>query len=318
MTTTVHDDPEAFSTDVLERVNARDPELVVALASGGHDSAAMLVRAAELGCVDLVCHCNTGIGIEQSRKYVRETAAAVGAKYIEVLPPEGERFADIVFGDGHPGARWVVHQRVRQRLKGKAKDIVSASFDGEVVFLTGVRRAESDRRWDELPAVGLEVSDRRGYVWANPCSSWLGTDVATKLSECEIPRNPVRDVLGHSGECLCGCFDSFLNLGAIARVDPTIAHGLVWFMTHLAAWYDSQDEPPWPRQYLVWGHGGLQERELRALFDEPLHDPDDFKDGEDTSVDEDQLTLGMCSSCAQPTPYDRKPAITDGGDGADD
>jgi 3'-phosphoadenosine 5'-phosphosulfate sulfotransferase (PAPS reductase)/FAD synthetase len=315
--TTVSNDPQAFAGRVAEQVAERDCGVVVALCSGGHDSTAMLLRMADAGVVDVVAHCNTGTGIPQTREYVMKRAADAAVPYIEGLPPEGDRFADIVFDAGFPGDNKFAHQPVRERLKGRVRDKIVSGFDGEVVFLTGVRRHESDARWNERSASGIELSDRDGreYVWVNPCTAYLGTDVNDELDCHDCPRNEVRDVLGSSGECLCASFGSLWGLKGILEFSVERALSIVTLMGMLSRWYEEQDQQPFPKQYLVWGHGGLKDRVLRQLVGGELDDPADFppfacphcdaefddrRDREAHVVqehDDDQATLSMCHSC---------------------
>lgn len=319
--------PQDFADQVAAAIAKHNPAVTVALVSGGHDSAGAIFASEAAGAdIDIVAHANTGIGVEASREYVRDLAAQLGSAYIEGLPPEGDRIADIIMGkadrdddrgSGWPGANPKSHGPTRERLKGRFKDKVQQSFEGTVVFITGVRRAESDTRWESLDPVGIDVSGRAGkrdYVWANPLTHHTKSDVNDVLNQHDVDRNPVRDYLGYSGECLCFAFESFLSFGDIAFVDPNMAHAMWWLMIHVNAWWCSfpEDDKPWPRQYLVPGHGGLKDRELRWILDGPLQDPADFRDSE-PEPDDGQTTFPSCGGCVRHDPDDREAVVPDGG-----
>jgi len=147
------------------------------------------------------------------------------------------------------------------------------------------------------------------------------------LNRHDYPRNEARDVLGHSGECGCESFGSLRRLREYVQVSREFAICIVALMDLVARWYVEQDEKPWPRQYLVWGHGGLNDRELKELLDGPMQDPSDFpphgcqycdaefeeiseRDAHETRKHDDGQTafddFPACSSCSAP-------AVPDGG-----
>lgn len=323
----VADNPEAFTERVAEAIEKHDPSVRVALVSGGHDSAAVVLASIAAGIpVDLIAHANTGIGIEASREYVRYIAAQTGTPYVEGLPPEGDRIADIIMGkenreddngSGNPGSNPQSHGPTRERLKGRFKDKLHQSFDGTVVFITGVRRAESNVRWESLNPTGIDVSGRKGhdYIWANPITNYTGRDVRDTLQKHDIEPNPVRDFLGYSGECLCFAFESFLSLGKVYTVAPETVLCIYWLMRFVNAWWEAfpEDEKPWPRQYLIPGHGGLKDREKKFLLDGPLQDSADFRDADDTDTDDNQTTFPECGGCVRVDSTEREAVIPDAG-----
>ena len=78
----------ARSLDILERVEARfKPDRVIALFSGGHDSLCATHLASRFRRFDGVAHINTGIGVEETREFVRTTCARYGWPLRELTPP---------------------------------------------------------------------------------------------------------------------------------------------------------------------------------------------------------------------------------------
>lgn len=46
----------------------------------------------------------------------------------------------------------------------------------------------------------------RSKIWANPIYNWTADYCDKYMKEHQIPRNPVKDKMCISGECLCGAF----------------------------------------------------------------------------------------------------------------
>ncbi len=179
------------------------PSHVFALFSGGHDSLVNTYITAQQPRFSGVIHCNTGIGIEETRVFVRDTCAAHGWPLIERLPPRVS-YEQIVQRLGMPGGP-EKHQITYHRLKNEAiKDIVAESKTGRydrIVLSTGIRKQESTRRMLLHP----EPIRREGSrVWVNPILGWSAFDVNQAIEDWGLRRNRVVDLLHRSGECLCG------------------------------------------------------------------------------------------------------------------
>lgn len=239
---------------------------VASLTSGGNDSytVARLFREELTHMV----HANTGTGIEATREHVRDTAAAWGLPLLEVRPPEGQGYRELVLGEvtarsratgervrvwpgGFPGPAG--HPLMYQRLKERALDRVphelgiSRSRTRRVVFIAGRRRAESAARAD------VPHHEAQGTViWASPITVWHKADLRTyRLMVGDVPVNPVAQVLGMSGECGCLAnakpgerarwFEAFPN-------DPFLIEVLE--LERLLADRSDVDD-----RYKTWGHG---------------------------------------------------------------
>jgi 3'-phosphoadenosine 5'-phosphosulfate sulfotransferase (PAPS reductase)/FAD synthetase len=188
------------------------------LLSGGNDSytVAHLFRDQATHIV----HANTGTGMEATREHVRGTAKAWGLPLLEVHPKPGEGYDDIVRGNvyarskatgelvqawpgGFPGP--AAHQVMYIRLKERGLETVphllgvSGSRTDRIVYVSGRRRAESERRKN------VPHHERKGTViWSSPIAVWHKADLRTyRLMVGDVPVNPVAERLGMSGECGC-------------------------------------------------------------------------------------------------------------------
>lgn len=177
---------------------------VVALFSGGNDSTTLVHLFRDQ--VDYAAHANTGIGIEETREFVRNTCEEWGIELLErKAPREVDRYRALVLEGGFPGP--AMHFKMYARLKERAlreirRELVSNPRRERVVFLAGRRRSESARR-ATVPAAERDGST----VWVSPLVDWTKLDLNTyRLMVGDVPRNPASDLIHMSGECLCGAF----------------------------------------------------------------------------------------------------------------
>ncbi|GGM78323.1 hypothetical protein GCM10012275_56220 [Longimycelium tulufanense] len=219
------------------------------LFSGGNDSTVLthLMRQRATHAI----HANTGIGIEQTRQFVRDTCRAWGLPLIEKRPPTGSRYRDLVLDQGFPGPahHFKMYQRLKERgLRQARAELVDNGRRQRVVFLAGRRREESRRR-QEIP-----LHEREGSViWASPLALWTKVDLNTYRRMFEVPTNPVADLLHMSGECLCGAFAKPGELDEIRFWFPDVAAEI----ENLAAEARQSGVPP---ERCRWGWGASRNR----------------------------------------------------------
>lgn len=214
---------------------------IVILFSGGDDSTAVAHLFRERATH--IAHANTGIGIEQTRQFVRDTAAAWGLPLLEKHPRPGETYADLVLGRcvartgpkagavvwrGFPGpsGHWMMYQRLKERaLEQVRNELVASPRRERVIFLAGRRHAESARRSLRFRGGQIVPVERRGsIVWASPILDWTRLDLnAYRRANPGIPRNEVAALLHMSGECLCGAFSHPGELDEISDWFPNVA-----------------------------------------------------------------------------------------------
>lgn len=217
------------------------------LFSGGNDSTVLahLMRHR----ADHAVHCNTTIGIEATRQFVRDTCKTWNLDLIERTAPTSYR--DLVLERGFPGPAH--HFKMYSRLKERALDQVRTELltnrrRERILFIAGRRRAESDRR-KNIPLYEKDGS----AIWASPIAMWTKHDMTMYRAVMErdgdpVPFNPVTDALGMSGECLCGAFAKPDELDRIQAWYPDTAAEIRQLETDVAA---AGHKPP----FCHWGHG---------------------------------------------------------------
>jgi 3'-phosphoadenosine 5'-phosphosulfate sulfotransferase (PAPS reductase)/FAD synthetase len=171
--------------------------------SGGNDSTVMAYVMRKH--LTHLIHADTGVGLQATRQFVEETAAALGLPLLTPTAPRPEdRYSALVRQYGFPGPG--MHTKMYNRLKERAwrearRHLVTDGHHQRMIFVAGRRRNESTRR-AKVPELEREDS----VVWVSPMVLWTKLDLNTYRRMHDIPVNPVYEVLHMSGECLCGCY----------------------------------------------------------------------------------------------------------------
>jgi hypothetical protein len=206
---------------IARAIDEHQPVRKFALLSGGDGSLSASEVAMRLvpGCE--VAHIVTGIGIEKTRLFVRDTCERQGWKLTEIRAKEdcGQDYDEIVRRHGFPGP--AAHSLMYRRLKERAiEDLVRRSKkqrSDRVMFFTGICHDDSQRR---SGYGGAEITRRYAQVWVNHMY-WAGKSaIYHNLVRSGLPRNPVAVELGMSGECGCGAFAEEGELAIWRRADP--------------------------------------------------------------------------------------------------
>lgn len=192
--------------------------------SGGNDSRAVVhwMMNNVPGCRPF--HINTGIGVEATRVYVRETCKAQGWPLTEIRAKEdcGQDYDENVLKHGFPGPdghRYMytlLKERAVYELVKRAK--VGHKRNARVLIAAGARFDESIRR---MGYGGSEVRKIRAQVWANPIYWWSKAERDAYNAASGLPENPIAKALGMSGECGCGAFAHPGELERWRAVDPS-------------------------------------------------------------------------------------------------
>lgn len=216
------------------------------LFSGGNDSTilAHLFRHEASHAI----HANTGIGIEATRRFVRDQCARWGLSLIEKHAPAGSTYEELVIERGFPGPaqHWKMYQRLKERaLYAATAELIGRNYYSKrVVFLAGRRRSESDRR-----ASVPEVERRRSVIWVSPLANWTPLDMNTyRMRYPDCPRNEVADLIHMSGECLCGAFAKPGELDEIGLWFPEVVE-------HIHELEAKARAAGVPEQHCRWGWG---------------------------------------------------------------
>lgn len=203
-----------------QRVNAR-----CVLFSGGDDSTVLahLFR----NYASHAIHANTGIGIEETRQFVRDTCKEWDLPLIEEYAGDWYERWVIEHGFPGPGMHEMVYQRLKERALDAAKrklDRVHRSRTNRVMYIAGRRREESTRR------AGILLHEMDGAtLWVSPFAIWTKADLATYRRVYDCPRNMVSVNIHMSGECLCGCYAHEGELDEIGFFYPHV----VEYIRHL-------------------------------------------------------------------------------------
>jgi 3'-phosphoadenosine 5'-phosphosulfate sulfotransferase (PAPS reductase)/FAD synthetase len=212
------------SRDIIAEALDRYPIVArQALVSGGNDSTVLLHLVQsylDTSPHDAVVHVNTGIGIEETRQYVRDLTAGWNMPLKELHPRDA--YEDLVLGKviartgpnagkrpvwiGFPGppGHQVMYRRLKDEplMRNRAAILGATGRTRKVMYLAGMRWGESDRRFRNAQ----EIDPQGGIVWVSPIVHWTNTQMNEYRRLHGLPRNEVADHLHMSGECLCGAY----------------------------------------------------------------------------------------------------------------
>lgn len=197
---------EIYMQAVYKYIVEEDKKLTATcvLFSGGNDSTTVLYLFKDI--LNYVIHINTGIGIEDTREYVRNTCEKLKLTLKEYKADGENTYEKLVMKYGFPGPaqHFLMYQRLKERSLRIARNEINGkrSYKNRVIFISGKRRDESVRRMSS-PDNGRDGN----IIWVSPMVNWTKADIEMyrKLNP-DIPRNEVSDLIHMSGECLCGAF----------------------------------------------------------------------------------------------------------------
>lgn len=239
----------------------------VALFSGGHDSLASTHYVMEELDGDVVVHIDTGTGIDDNQQFVEDVCEEYGWE-LEIITPN-TTLVDFAKRWGFPkapGHSWIYRYLKEHPLQSFARDCENKPY-----YFTGVRSDESVRRMETVDAEG---SDAGQWFWRAPIADWTDEDVEEYIDEEDLPRNPVVEVLGRSGECFCGAFsDRWSELNTLEEHYPEHAEWIYEIEQEV------QEDIGEDESHCYWATSGLTDEEVEQL-----------KEQEDTPV--------LCSGCS--------------------
>ena len=201
---------------------------VFALFSGGHDSLCATHIASRHPDFRGVIHCNTGIGIPETTKFVSATCEQHGWPLYEYQARERNGlpiYDDMCMRLGMPGGP-MAHSSQYHVLKEEGISTAIREHrvgDAPVALITGIRKQESNRRMRSAIATPFLLDTKKHRLWTNPILEWSALDVNRYIEANQLTRNLVVDLLHRSGECLCGALARPDELKEIAYWFPDVA-----------------------------------------------------------------------------------------------
>ena len=218
------------AAEILEgAIEEYAPAAIVGLFSGGHDSYTVTHFAADLlgGRLTKVAHIDTGIGIPETQQFVVDRCRAHGwplqiYRAMENVNAKGEPdpqdYEKLVTKFGFPGPH--AHGLMYIRLKERALAVIGREYRGRnVMLISGCRREESSRRMGHTE----EVQKRGRRIWVAPFADLDASSCEQYMRDNNLPRNPVKERLCMSGECLCGAYAHKNELNEIEYWYPEVA-----------------------------------------------------------------------------------------------
>lgn len=197
---------------LVERAKAEhEPIRTFCLFSGGNDSMVTAHRCRDH--YDELVWLDTGTALPGVAEFVEEAAEWIG-KPLRVMRHDFDAFRAMVLEItaptqpaplGFPGP--AQHGRAYSRLKERLIErLLRETKEGyprsaRVLSLTGIRRAESQRRSKREP-----ITRKGSMVFVNPLIDWTNEQMRRYREEHDLPESPVAALLHRSGECNCGCF----------------------------------------------------------------------------------------------------------------
>lgn len=237
---------EEIARSILDRaVQTYNPSLIICCYSGGYDSmiATHLVMRWRTNVHVLTAAVDTLISADGWRNYVTDSAHAIGARHFVIADnPELDSWKRDVLERGFVYRRnqhlfyfYWLKQRVFRLLLAKYK----THKTDRVMFVTGVRRAESKERVNTP-----EVSQSGSAVYCNPLVYWSDEECWLYRQAHELPVNPFYDTFGNSGDCLCN-WHNRISLQTVEQHAPKVYEVIKPLHDHCKAHhgYGYQGEP---------------------------------------------------------------------------
>lgn len=203
-----------------DAIQEHNPIKVYVLVSGGNDSTVAAHLATQFGPrVDGIVHINTGIGVEQTREYVRWFAQWLELPLIEKSGPRSYEDLVMEYGFPGPGAHRYMYSWLKERPLREVRREAQGGQNRRVMFITGVRLSESQRRMGHVEFVQRDGN----VVWVAPIRDFDQKDLWAYRQKHQLPNNEVVATLHMSGECLCGAFAKPKELDWISIWYPEVA-----------------------------------------------------------------------------------------------
>ena len=203
--------------------------------SGGHDSLVATHYISSHPLFKGVLHIDTGIGIPETQEYVKQICSDYNwelkiykaAEYINgkgILSPQ--IYENLVDKLGFPGAN--LHNLFYNRLKELPirqfiRENKASKNNPSIALSTGIRWQESWRSPRSKEKIIAQNTVPKSAIFVAPIIDFSEEDICKYIKENNLPRNPVKEALCMSGECLCGAYAKQNELLAIEIHYPEVA-----------------------------------------------------------------------------------------------
>jgi 3'-phosphoadenosine 5'-phosphosulfate sulfotransferase (PAPS reductase)/FAD synthetase len=229
--------PTTDADELITQVRAEhSPVAAVALFSGGHDSTVLAHRCRDH--YDSLAFIDTGTAVPGVREFIVEFAAWL-QKPLHILE-SGDAYRRLVLGlhKQNPPPGWrpygfpgpAGHNRAYNQLKERQLRVLRRQLQeghrrgAKVMYLTGLRRGESQRRKRRMP-----ITFHGAIVFVNPLIDWTNDQMRDYRAEHAIPESEPAALLHRSGECNCGSFAAPGEREMLKALYPD------WFETTIAS-----------------------------------------------------------------------------------
>lgn len=199
------------------------------LTSGGNDSIVPLHIFKNDPRITAAVHIDTGIRVPETEDHVRKTCDLFKLKLLVYRAvenirsdgtPDPQIYEEIVKQYGFPGPsqHMIMYSKLKERQVRRL--VRDHKVDKKrIMLITGVRKSESNRRNRNVK----EIQRDGTQLWVAPVSNWLDSDMAVYRRHFDLPKNPIAENLGMSGECLCGAYAKPGELERIRKFYPETA-----------------------------------------------------------------------------------------------
>lgn len=236
--------PVDRTREVLERAQHQitDHDVVVLAVSGGTDS----IVAADLMCrigpeygfnPSTIVHVNTGASVPQSRLAARIIADKWGLDFMvqgyrNIEGSLAYRVLENGWAGGYAGSPMTGgHGLEWANRKDKPMNAAYMEWDGQEVWVSGVRKLESKRRSGNV-ADGAIERDKPRRTWLSPIVGWTSAEKQDYIERHNLPVSQAYLILGFSAECVACSFDDAGLLTDLELLAPELAHAI----RSLAVW----------------------------------------------------------------------------------
>lgn len=292
--------------EIIDRaVETHQIKEIWALFSGGHDSLISTYIASHHPRFKGVLHINTGIGIKDTRRFVIETCKQYrwalqiySARFVCKSDGTPMTYRDLVLKYGFPGG--AQHSMMYTWLKERqidrfVRDRKAGDRKIRIGLISGVRTHESRKRTLNMKNLVDGCMRDGSRVWISPIGSWTDCNCEKLIKSANLPRNPVKDNICKSGECLCGAFSQKNELTELEFFYPEVAAEIRALEVEVKAngfpWGWEDQPPAWwskKKQYDQREKNGQLNLLSFLPLTETCHE-----------IEDNETFLPLCSSCQQ-------------------